>query len=115
MENDNEEAFEITNHSGILIHGSTGCTCCKNENIICGFFETHESALERAIELHDRKTVCSQYSANGIYTLRRYDYERLPDGRIIIGSHVFSDDNIYESGDIAEYFRWEGQKIDEIS
>lgn len=107
-------SLEITKHTGFMIHGSTGCSCCQNDNIIRGIIDTHEEALERAITFHNEKTVCSQYSDNGIYSIIEIAYEKLPDGRIIIGNRIFGDEWIYDSGNIAQEMLYEGKIIDTI-
>lgn len=106
--------FAISKHTGFFIHGSTGCSCCRNENFVCGIQHSLDEALERAIRFHESKTVCSQYSDNGIYSIREIDYEKLPDGRVIIGSRVFEDESFYESGNIATEMDYEGTLKDTI-
>lgn len=99
---------------GFIIHGSTGCTCCREDNIIRGISGTLDDALEVAIGLHDSKAVCSQYSTNGVYSIREVEYELLPDGRIIIYNRVFDDEYFYESGSLANEFQYAGKLKDTI-
>lgn len=99
---------------GFIIHGSTGCSCCREDNILRGISESLDDALEAAIGLHDSKAVCSQYSSNGIYSIREVEYELLPDGRIIIDNRVFEDEFFYESGSLANEFQYAGKLKDTI-
>ena len=72
-----------------MIHCSTGCTCCSNENHYCGPFSSREIAEGFKARFHATKRLASQYAPNGHYKVEEYDTEVLPDGRIIISSRVF--------------------------
>ena len=108
------KSITITKKTGYIIHGSTGCSCCRDDNILEGIKDTEEEALESAIYLHDRKAVCSQYSSNGIYSIYKIDYEEISDERIIIGDRIFDDKFIYESGQTANDMMYEGKLIHTI-
>jgi hypothetical protein len=111
---EDQSVFTISKLTGFFIHGSTGCSCCRNENFVCGIQHSLDEALERAIGFHESKSVCSQYSDNGIYSIREINYEKLPDGRVIIGSRIFEDESFYESGNIAADMDYEGTLKDTI-
>lgn len=100
-----------TKHTGYLIHGSTGCTCCSSENFIEGIKTNSDDAMNTAISHKERKTVCSQYSETGIYSIIEIQYEKLLDGRIIIGDRIFDDEFIYEHGETANDMRFDGKTI----
>jgi phosphodiesterase/alkaline phosphatase D-like protein len=95
-----------------LIHGSTGCSCCRNENFLCGIYDTLVQAMQRAEEYVKSQRVCSQYSKTGIYTVYEIGYEELIDGRIIIGNHIFDDKHsIYEYGNDIDSIRHDGKSL----
>lgn len=102
----------IPKRKGYVIHGSTGCSCCRSENFVEGVYEDVSKAIDRAKSHEDRRTVRSQYSSTGIYTVREVEYEKLPDGRVIIGSRVYESDSFMEFGEeISEAIRYEGQEV----
>jgi hypothetical protein len=74
-----------------MIHCSTGCTCCSNENHYCGPFSTSEIAEDYVKQFHDGKKLASQYAANGHYYIEEHEAEALADGRVIIGCRIFPD------------------------
>lgn len=97
---------------GYLIHGSTGCSCCRENNFVSGIYETLESAMEAAEDYVKVRRVASQYSNTGIYTIREIEYEQLSDGRVILGKMVFDDKHsLYEYGSIAETLSSEGKSL----
>lgn len=101
----------IQKKTGYFIHGSTGCSCCREDNFIEGLYISAEEAF-RDVDIHTRnRTVRSQYSETGIYTVQEIEYELLEDGRVIIGNRVFDDEKFYESGAIAEDLRYNGKTI----
>lgn len=82
----------ITKHNGFIILGSTGCSCCRYDNFVQGIFVNEEDA-KATVENHRRnKTVASQYSKTGNYTIKPIEYELINDGRVILGDRVL--DNI---------------------
>lgn len=94
---------------GYLVHGSTGCSCCQSDNFISGLYETDEAALEAALRHQKSRTVRSQYSDTGIYTVIQVEYWKWYDSIIISGRVL--DESFYESGEIAEHIRWMGKSI----
>lgn len=105
------EVSGIQKKTGYYIHGSTGCTCCRNENFISGMYDSENYALDRLASHEKSRTVSSQYSNTGLYTLYKTGYELLPDGRIILKNYVFDDDSFYESGHIANDIEGLGESI----
>lgn len=101
----------IVKKTGYFVHGCTGCTCCQSENFVNGMYDNVDDAMECAARHEKDRTVRSQYSSTGIYTVRKIQYELLSDGRIIIGNRVFDDESIYETGDIAEDLRYSGESL----
>lgn len=102
----------IRKKTGYIVHGSTGCSCCRSENFVEGIYETSDAAIDRAGEHQKRRTVRSQCSDTGIYTVREIEYERLPDGRVIIGNRVFDNFDFMEFGEeISESLSYEGKAI----
>lgn len=93
----------ITKHNGFIILGSTGCSCCRCDNFVQGVFQDEESA-KATVESHRRnKTVSSQYSPTGNYTIKPVDYELINDGRIILGDRVLDNDSFVLTGE-SEYY-----------
>ena len=91
-----------TDTTGYIVHGSTGCSCCRDSNFVDGIFDTLIEAMESAESDHKRSRVASQYSRNGIYTIREIKYETLVDGRIILNDRVYTDKNsLYENWNAA--------------
>jgi len=71
------------------IYASTGCSCCNYENHYRGPYSSEEAA-KRAVEgFRNIRLTASQYSRNGNYRIEEHDAEVLPDGRVIIDSHIF--------------------------
>lgn len=104
----------IEKKTGFMIHGSTGCTCCRDENFIEGLYVSAEEAF-RDVDYHARRgTVRSQYSKTGVYTVKEVQYELLPDGRVIIDKRVFDDEKFYETGNVAEELRYFGKEIPRV-
>lgn len=103
----------IEKKTGYVIFGCTGCTCCESENILDGVYVEEEEALNAAEGHERRRTVASQYSRTGIYSVMKIQYELLPDDRIIIGNRVLDSESFYESGSLANDLRYEGEKIAE--
>ncbi len=75
-----------------FIEASTGCTCCSNENFIQGPYRALSRALEQAQSFEKRRHLASQYASRGIYGLRKASYERLLDGRLILGGKLIAAD-----------------------
>jgi hypothetical protein len=93
----------ITKHNGFIILGSTGCSCCRCDNFVQGIFQDEESA-KATVESHQRnKTVSSQYSKNGNYTIKPVDYELINDGRVILGDRVLENESFVLTGE-SEYY-----------
>lgn len=68
-----------------LIHASTGCSCCANENHMRGPYRTLEDA-ERRIQSYytgDYWPLASQYARRGRYSAQEHNADVLPDGRIL--------------------------------
>lgn len=110
----NSTSITIENKTGYIIHGSTGCSCCRDENFISGMYGELTQAEDAVLGYHARKTVCSQYSTNGIYTIRKIDYEQMSDNRIIINNMVFDCSDFMEFGDIANNMGYFGKYITSI-
>lgn len=108
---DNEVLIKTTKFNGFIVHGSTGCSCCRNENFVSGIYDDEDSAMENAIYHQKQRTVRSQYSDTGIYSVIQLEYELFEDGRILIGRRVFDDKSFWESGEIAEDLRYDGKVI----
>lgn len=64
-------ADAITNNTGgqkaWVVHCSTGCTCCKNENFYQGPYRTIEDAEQSAAYNRQNPILRSQYSDTGVY------------------------------------------------
>ena len=102
--------MSITKHEGFVVFGSTGCTCCSSSNFVDGLYPTLEEASARTHYHTENRTVASQFSKSGRYSIQKVEYELLPDGRVIIGSDVFDSENFWETGDdfyfsIAQHLR----------
>lgn len=97
------KTITIEKKTGILIKGSTGCTCCRDENFITGFYSDIEEARGIALSKYERKAVASQYAKNGVYTIMEVEYELLHDvndpdnDRIILQGRVFDGEFLYIS------------------
>jgi hypothetical protein len=100
-----------TKHTGYLIYGQTGCTCCRSDNFIHGLFDNLDDARERQASHKRERTISSQYSNTGIYSILQYEYEKLWDGRIIIGDRIFDDESIYKWGEDANEISFAGKTI----
>lgn len=74
-----------------FILARTGCSCCSSENRLLGPFQTLATARERRDSLHRIKYLASQYASNGIYELGTAPFERLADGRLILGGRLIAD------------------------
>lgn len=99
-------------HIGYIIHGSTGCTCCRSDNFIHGLYDTAEAAFAQ-VEQHVRmRTVRSQYSESGNYTVNEVEYENLSNGRILIDTTVFDSVSFFETGTLAEALRHTGRRVE---
>jgi hypothetical protein len=96
---------------GYYIHGNTGCSCCRHENFIEGLIIEENDALDELARHEKYRTVRSQYSSTGIYSLYKAEYEELPDGRIILGNRVFDDIRFHENGSIAEEIHGLGELV----
>jgi hypothetical protein len=80
---------EAETGTAYFILASTGCSCCSNENELLGPYRELDGARRQATWLHSTKYLASQYAPNGLYSLYSAPYEKLPDGRLIIGgTHV---------------------------
>lgn len=89
----------ITKHTGFIVLGSTGCSCCRRLNFVQGIFKDEEAA-KAAVDYHrSQKTVSSQYSATGNYNIKPVDYELINDGRVIIGDRVIDIDSFVLTGE----------------
>jgi hypothetical protein len=78
----------------VLIECRTGCTCCSYENHYRGPYCSTEDAKRRIESFLSKDSkffpLASQYARQGNYSVREFDYEQLPDGRIILaGERVF--------------------------
>lgn len=77
-----------------LIDCRTGCSCCSDENHWRGPYRTKEDAERRVKSFLaiDSKfwPLASQYADHGRYSIREFEAEELPDGRIIMVDRVFS-------------------------
>lgn len=86
--------FYIQHRRGYVVHGSTGCSCCRSSNFI---YTASDLTLSDAVRIADdfvkSKRVSSQYSSTGIYWVYELDYEILPDGRVIAQGQVFQSYN----------------------
>ena len=102
----------LTKKVGYYVYGRTGCTCCSNENFVGGLDLTLDKAIE-SVKWHiSNRTVCSQYSPTGEYSVYQVDYEVLPDGRVIVGDRVLeSEDEFHLYGDAANDFAGTGTRI----
>lgn len=93
----------LTKHNGFIILGSTGCSCCRCDNFVQGIIQTEDEA-KALVESHKRnKTVASQYSATGVYTIKPVEYELISDGRVIVCDRVMDDENFVLTGE-DEYY-----------
>ncbi len=106
-----KDQVTIEKKVGYFIFGSTGCSCCKENNFITGMFDTEDQAIERAISYEQDRRVRSQYSATGLYYVRKAEYEQFSDDRVMLGDHLFKDGIVYEDGDIANHLRYVGEEI----
>lgn len=97
------KTITIEKKTGIIIKASTGCSCCRDENFISGFYNDLEEAREAALRKYERKSVASQYASNGVYTIMEVEYELLHDAndpdndRIILQGRVFDGECLYIS------------------
>lgn len=81
----------MTTGKAYVVHCSTGCSCCSNENHYRGPFPSHEAADVAVEKYRELRILASQYSPRGEYRVEEFDCEFLPDGRIIIERTVFDD------------------------
>lgn len=90
---------DIITKPAFLIFCSTGCSCCRSENYYQGFYDTLEEAIEIATYKWRNKSIRSQYSDNGEYTIYEVAIEEISHDRIILdGQVVFKKDE-----DVCEY------------
>lgn len=95
----------IVKREGYIVTLQSGTGSCWSDRAVLGVFETAEAAADRAKDL--RKS-----NRKGYIWTRKVQYERLPDGRVIIGPRVFEDDCFYQSGESAYYdLALEGESI----
>lgn len=59
-----------------LVRVSTGCTCCASDNFIEGPYLTREGAETSAESHKNRRTLSSQYAANGCQEILEASYEQ---------------------------------------
>jgi hypothetical protein len=97
---------------GYALTGSTGCTCCQNENFAEGIWDTPEEAWLRVKHHHQNKTVSSQYSSTGIYRVYRIDYELLGDRRILLFDRIVENVRFWEN-DMYSTIRYAGKVVEE--
>lgn len=83
------------------IYGQTGCSCCRNENFLEGWYETLDDAIIQAKWNVNRKRLASQYSDTGIYYIYKFVMEKIDDERVIWQDRVFRLDSVDLSGDEA--------------
>jgi len=86
-----------------LVECRTGCSCCSSENHLRGPYSSLEVAEARKKNFQETSLLSSQYAPNGVYHIKEYQGELLPDGRIISGSRVYEsfkdnggDDDIWD-------------------
>jgi hypothetical protein len=48
-----------------------------------------EEADARRTKYREMPVLASQYARRGVYIIKEYDAEQLPDGRVIIGNRIF--------------------------
>lgn len=98
--------------TGYIIHASTGCTCCSEDNFVSGIYETIDEAKERVDEYRIGPRLASQFASRGRYSIQKIEYEELYDGRVImddliVGERYFGEypttDFPYLSGEYVSY------------
>lgn len=86
---------------GYAVVANTGCSCdsCKQEFFIELFFtDDPVPTMETAERYASNGRVRSQYSKTGIYHVKEFQYEKLEDGRKVIGKYITDiDDKDFES------------------
>lgn len=87
--------MESEKYIGHAVKATTGCSCssCKQEENIFLFFDDADAikAMQAAEGFAKDKILRSQYSSTGIYHIHKFEYEKLPDGRKIIGNYITTD------------------------
>lgn len=96
-------SLTITKHTGFIILGSTGCSCCRYDNFVQGIINTEEEAQELVASHKRNKTVASQFSATGNYTIKAVAYELISDGRVIVCDRVMDNESFVLTGE-DEYY-----------
>lgn len=77
------------------VYAQTGCSCCSGSDNWIDTSTSLSDAWSRAQYSWDSKSVCSQYSDNGIYSIYEFEAERLPGNRLIFGDELFTLDERY--------------------
>jgi hypothetical protein len=77
-----------------IMHCSTGCTCCSDENFTQGFYKSEEEAQAVKAEYlkGNGNPLASQYAKYGRYSIEKCKAELLPDGRMIVKGSVYKQD-----------------------
>lgn len=78
-----------TQQLAFMVHCTTGCSCCSDQNHWCGPFSSMEVAVRWTDIFRDTKHLTSQYAPNGRYTVSAHSVAFLPDGRLIVDDRVF--------------------------
>lgn len=87
-----------------IIHCSTGCSCCNEENHYRGPYKAQKDAEDAKAGFQLNKLLASQYAPEGRYSIEEHEAEELPDGRIIIGRRIFPNWLGEENGYYGEQF-----------
>ena len=74
---------------GFMIYARTGCSCCSGENHDRGPYRTREEAENRKKYFQSIALLASQYARVGAYDISEYEFEELPDGRLIQENRVY--------------------------
>lgn len=83
-----------------FIKGSTGCSCCSNENFSQGPYINlgdAEAQVKQWLEGPAPAPVSSQYASRGNYSIETHEAERISNNRFIIGTTVVTIPD-YDSG-----------------
>lgn len=70
---------------------STGCSCCRDDNHLRGFYKTREDAERRIAYFKSPESkywpLASQYARRGCYRINEEDAELISNNRVILNNN----------------------------
>lgn len=79
-------------NTAYIIVGSTGCSCCSNENFAEGPYFDPDDAERSINHYRSYKRLASQYADRGHWRILEYKNARIYGDKILIEDHIFDMD-----------------------